>query len=138
MFYKDLGYEYIQQGLDKDANGEKIIHHFYDIPIYNIDIIEDNYFTTILNKQIDNEIYAVGFDYSSEILLKILETAPKIQQKQILDDIEKAKMGNRKVDLAIPIVIYCIRAYIGKIYKNINEIYAPFIIKEINAKSKKE
>ncbi len=79
----------------------------------------------------------MSFDYSSEILLKILESIPKIRQKQILDDIEKAKMSNRKVDLMIPIVIYCIRAYIGKIYKNINEIYAPFIIKDINTKSKR-
>lgn len=138
MFYKDLGYEYIQQGLDRNANGEKIMHHFYDVPIYNIDIIEDNYFTTILNKQIDNEIYAVSFDYSGEILLKMLESIPKTQQKQILSSIERAKVGNRKVDLMFPIVIHCIQAHIGEIYRNINEIYAPFIIKEINAKSEKE
>ena len=122
MFYKDLGYEYIQQGLDRNANGEKIMHHFYDVPIYNIDIIENNYFTTILNKQIDDEIYAVSFDYSGEILLKMLES----------------KVGSRKVDLVFPIVIHCIQAHIGEIYRNINEIYAPFIIKEINAKSEKE
>lgn len=138
MFYKDLGYEYIQQGLDRNANGEKIMHHFYDVPIYNIDIIENNYFTTILNKQIDDEIYAVSFDYSGEILLKMLESIPKTQQKQILSDIERAKVGNRKVDLVFPIVIHCIQAHIGEIYRNINEIYAPFIIKEINAKSEKE
>lgn len=138
MFYKDLGYEYIQQGLDRNANGEKIMHHFYDVPIYNIDIIENNYFTTILNKQIDDEIYAVSFDYSGEILLKMLESIPKTQQKQILSNIERAKVGNRKVDLVFPIVIHCIQAHIGEIYRNINEIYAPFIIKEINAKSEKE
>lgn len=138
MFYKDLGYEYIQQGLDRNANGEKIMHHFYDVPIYNIDIIENNYFTTILNKQIDDEIYAVSFDYSGEILLKMLESIPKTQQKQILSDIERAKVGNRKVDLVFPIVIHCIQVHIGEIYRNINEIYAPFIIKEINAKSEKE
>ena len=138
MFYKDLGYEYIQQGLDRNANGEKIMHHFYDVPIYNIDIIENNYFTTILNKQIDDEIYAVSFDCSGEILLKMLESIPKTQQKQILSDIERAKVGNRKVDLVFPIVIHCIQAHIGEIYRNINEIYAPFIIKEINAKSEKE
>lgn len=138
MFYKDLGYEYIQQGLDRDANGTKITHYFYNVPIYNIDIIEGDCFTTMLNKQIDNEIYAVSFDYSSEILLKMLESIPKIQQKQILGDIERAKSGNRKIDLKIPMVIYCIQAHIGEIYKNINEIYAPFIIKEINIKSEKE
>ncbi|MBD5167526.1 MAG: hypothetical protein HDT11_01310 [Helicobacter sp.] len=138
MFYKDLGYEYIQQGLDRNANGEKIMHHFYDVPIYNIDIIKNNYFTTILNKQIDDEIYAVSFDYSGEILLKMLESIPKTQQKQILSDIERVKVGNRKVDLVFPIVIHCIQAHIGEIYRNINEIYAPFIIKEINAKSEKE
>ena len=93
MFYKDLGYEYIQQGLDRNANGEKIMHHFYDVPIYNIDIIEDNYFTTILNKQIDNEIYAVSFDYSGEILLKMLESIPKTQQKTNFKQHRKGKGG---------------------------------------------
>ena len=80
MFYKDLGYEYIQQGLDKNAMGTKITHYFYDIPIWHIDIIEDNYFTTMLNKQIDNETYALSFDYSSEILLQILQSLPMTQQ----------------------------------------------------------
>lgn len=60
--FKDLGYEYIQQGLDKNAMGAKITHSFYDVPIWHIDIIENNYFTTMLNKQIENETYALSFE----------------------------------------------------------------------------
>lgn len=132
MFYKDLGYEYIQQGLDKNAMGAKITYSFYDVPIWHIDIIEDNYFTTMLNKRIDNETYALSFDYSSEILLQILQSLPMTQQQQILSDIEEAKRGTRKVEFENPIIIKSIQAQVGTIYQNANEIYAPFIVKNID------
>lgn len=33
MIYKDLGYEYIQQGLDENAMMAKITHSFYNVPM---------------------------------------------------------------------------------------------------------
>lgn len=86
----------------------------------------------MLNKQIDNETYALSFDYSSEILLQILQSLPMTQQQQILSDIEKAKRGTRKVEFENPLIIKSVQAQVGAIYQNANEIYAPFIVKNID------
>ncbi|HEC1538716.1 TPA: hypothetical protein R1X39_000603 [Campylobacter upsaliensis] len=129
MFYEDLGYFYIQQGLDKSGFGEKILHNFYEVPITSIDVIGGGEFTTMLNINKDDKIYAISFDFSSEILEKII--AHTSAENKILLNKALKSLGNDKFDLrdSIPCNI---QAYVGQSYQNHNECYAPFIIKNID------
>lgn len=129
MFYKDLGYFYIEQGLDKNEFGVKVSHNFYEVAIDHISFISNGTFSTMLNARKGDEIYALSFDFSSQILdeiLSLISINDKIKIRQMIDNGKASS-----VDLQSPIIIKNIQAKVGNLERNANEIYAPFIIEKI-------
>lgn len=129
MYYKDLGYSYIEQGLDKNDFGEKISHYFYGVSFDHISFISDGLFSTMVNTRANGEIYAASFDFSAEILEQILSLVSSLDKAHI----ERMVAGKRagSVDLERPISIKNIQAKVGNVERNAKEIYAPFVIESI-------
>ncbi len=124
-FKPDYGLKLQQEGFSKDT-----IQYFYDLPVDGICVIENNLYSIMSNKIVEDIEYMVSFDFDYEILEKILKVAPKHISKKIGNEIKLDPNTPGFLEVETPFNIK-IGATLGETQQVQNDSFVPLIIKEV-------
>ena len=119
----DYGYKLLQDGITPGVD-----LHFYNFRMSDFIVLDKGKFSTMANLPVNGKEYAVSFDFGEKELARMIEKAPPHIAKWLKR--QAADLAPRATDLPEPIS-FTIRAHLGPLERNANEVYVPLIIEEI-------
>lgn len=129
MSYKpDYGLKLLNDGCSKDVD-----HIFYDFRLYNLSILGQKQYSTMVDMPYDGEVYALSLDFNERQLFQILTKAAPMLQAYIKAELAREHESPRFIRLdGIDVhVSFGVRARLGQLQKVEKESFVPLVAVEI-------
>ena len=96
----DYGLFLAAQGVTRDVE-----HFFYDFRLYEISVLGEGQYTTMVNLPAEGEVYAMSLDFDAITLQKILQRSPDQVRDPVERELAADPVTSRTIELAQPIQV---------------------------------
>ena len=124
-FKPDYGLALMNLGISRE-----VIQDFYDFHLFNLTVLGDGQYSTMVEIPFDGELYALSLDFNRKQLDEILLKAENNISESIKNELLKDSTSPRTINFNGE-VMFGVTAKLGKLQKVKNESFIPFIAQEI-------
>lgn len=121
----DLGLLRLHQGCDKET-----VIFFYGIHFVDISFVAPDLCSVLFEYPLDEEIYAMSFDFSDDILGELLSNLPMLLQQEFISSINGKRLPFTAA-LPMQVTANVVECHLGDIQQVQNEEFVPFVITRI-------
>ena len=119
----DYGLYLWESGARTDAR-----YTFYDFRLFNISLLEDGQYTTLVVFPVEGQRYALSLDFTRAQLDQLLARVSPEVQSAVRKNLEHSRVGDC-IDLDEAIA-FGVTAHLGELQVNGNERYVPFVAQD--------
>jgi len=115
--------------------GSAVGLYFYDVPIVDLSIINDELFCTTLNLTVEGKEYAASFDFPANLFERLMSHASHGAQECVARAIKSRRAWPLTITMLEPFSIG-LRAHLGELQRNENEEFIPLVVEEVFSAAK--